>query len=95
MAKRAVRHSGARRRRWRRTALALGLLIASAASVAWLLGARDGLGGTPRLVLDRTDVDLGDLAFEAPAGAVFTVRNVGDGVLKLAGAPSVSVVRGC
>lgn len=52
-------------------------------------------GGAPRLVVDRREVDLGYLRFGTPAAATFTLRNAGDGTLKIHGAPPVSVVRGC
>ena len=52
-------------------------------------------GGTPRLVVDRTTIDLGDVAYERFVDATFTLTNEGDGVLALAGRPTVAVTQGC
>ncbi len=42
-----------------------------------MLGLRPGAsGGTPRLVLTRGVVDLGDLPFEAPAQVLFTLLSM-------------------
>ena len=50
--------------------------------------------GAPKLALDRTEIDLGDLRFNTPAHAAFTITNTGDGLLTLK-AGRVRVVRGC
>jgi hypothetical protein len=57
--------------------------------------AGDAPDGRPRLVVDPTEVDLGDLPFDTPAKAVFTLTNTGDGVLKLLAEPQVKVLKGC
>lgn len=41
--------------------------------------------GTPRVAVDRTEIDLGRLPFEQPARATFTLVNAGDGTLTLDG----------
>jgi hypothetical protein len=46
-------------------------------------------------VVDRTEVDLGSLPFEAPATVVFTLTNAGDGLLRIADVPPVRVLKGC
>lgn len=51
--------------------------------------------GTPRVGVDRTEIDLGRLPFERPARATFTLTNLGDGPLTLAGSPPVRAVEGC
>jgi len=79
---------------WERLAV-LGLMAIGVAGCWWPAKAGEASDGIPRLVVDRTEVDLGDLPFEAPAKAVFTLTNTGDGVLKLAGEPQVKVLKGC
>jgi hypothetical protein len=51
-------------------------------------------GGTPKLTLDRTEIDLGYMRFNTTAHATFTITNAGDGLLTLAAGP-VRVVEGC
>jgi hypothetical protein len=50
--------------------------------------------GTPKLGLNRTEIDLGYLRFNTPAHAAFSITNAGDGLLTLAAGP-VRVVQGC
>jgi hypothetical protein len=93
-AARATRRRGWSGRAW----LAAGVLLVAAASGAglWLRAAtEEAQGGTPRLVVDRTDVNLGYRRFEAPARVVFTLTNAGDGPLRLAESPPVVLVAGC
>ena len=85
-----------RRSTWQWASLgALGLIAIGAITAWWFWRVPDVSGGTPRLVLDRTEVDLGFLPFEAPARVVFTLTNAGDGVLKLADIPRVKILNGC
>jgi len=85
-----------RRPRWRWAALAGVVLVAVGAGAFWWFSeAQDTSGGTPRLLMDRTEVDLGYLPFEAPARVVFTLTNAGDGLLRLADVPPVKVLKGC
>ncbi|MBI4608954.1 MAG: hypothetical protein HY726_08100 [Candidatus Rokubacteria bacterium] len=96
MGKQRARQAPPRRRRWRWAALAaLGLIAAAAAGFWWFSEPPAASGGTPRLVVNRTEVDLGDLPFEAPARAVFTLTNAGDGLLRLASVPPVKLLKGC
>lgn len=51
-------------------------------------------GGMPRLALDRTEIDLGDLRFGRWAEPAFNITNTGNGLLTLESGP-VRVVQGC
>jgi hypothetical protein len=51
--------------------------------------------GSPRLALDRTDVDVGYQRFDTPVRVVFTLTNTGDGPLRVLETPPVRVVAGC
>lgn len=83
-----------RKRRW--IAVAASLLVVAVGGVVWRSRAPGPEAtGTPRLAVDRTEIDLGHLPFQRPARATFTLTNVGDGLLTIAGAPSVRVVQGC
>jgi hypothetical protein len=96
MGKRRIKQPPPRHRSWRRVALGtLALSVLGVAGFWWLSGPPETFGGTPRLVLDREVVDLGDFRFEAPASAVFTLTNAGDGSLKLTEVPPVKVLKGC
>lgn len=86
------RKAPSRRRWW----LWAGLGVAAsviAGSVLWSVPSASG--GTPRLVLDREVVELGDLAFGTPARAVFTLSNAGTGPLRITEAPQVTAAEGC
>ena len=52
-------------------------------------------GGQARLVVDRSDVDLGHLRFDTPARVVFTLSNAGDAPLRLKEVPRVVAKAGC
>lgn len=85
------RHTG-----WRRVTLgALGLLAVGAAAFWGLSGTPDTSGGTPRLVVDRTEIDLGYRRFDTPVRAAFTLTNTGTGMLRLREAPPVILRAGC
>jgi hypothetical protein len=78
-------------------ALGAALVLLLAAGVAWWRqpAPAPGPGGTPRLVVDRTAIDLGDVPFETPVEARFVVTNAGDGVAEVDGTPRVTAVQGC
>jgi hypothetical protein len=81
---------------WRWDTLAVLGLLALGIAAGWEpVQAGDASEGKPRLVVDRTEVDLGDLPYGAPAQAVFTLTNTGDSVLKIAGEPQVKILKGC
>ena len=89
---------GARRRGGRaRWALAAGaIIVAAAAGMLWLRPApKEANAGTPRLVVDRTEVDLGNRRFDTPARVVFTLTNTGGAPLRLTESPRVRVIAGC
>lgn len=91
-----VKQPPPRRPGWRRAAFgALVLVALGGGAFWWFWGVRDASGGTPRLVVDRTEVDLGTLPFETPATVVFTLTNAGDGLLRIADVPPVRVLKGC
>lgn len=89
--------AGARSRRWRRALLLAGAALpALIGGAVWLRPVSEPAAtGTPRVVLDRTEIDLGYLAFETPVRATFTITNGGDGPLRIAGSPRVLVAAGC
>jgi len=75
--------------------LAVVLLLVLGAGGWWLWpGASPSAGGTPKLALDRTEIDLGYLRFNTPAYAAFTLTNTGDGLLTLTTGP-VRAIQGC
>lgn len=84
-----------RRPRWRRAVLGLALVAALGVGGWWVAPRGTASGGTPRLVVDRTDLDLGAFAFQEPARAVFTLGNAGDGVLKVVEVLPVKALKGC
>ncbi|MFQ5828429.1 MAG: hypothetical protein ACE5JD_04650 [Candidatus Methylomirabilia bacterium] len=96
MGKNRVKPTPPRRSRWRWVTFVALVLIAFGGAAFWSRSEPpDTSEGTPRLVVDRTEVDLGYLPFEAPARVVFTLTNTGDGLLRLAYVPSVRALRGC
>ena len=73
-----------RKRKGRAIVLVVAVLVVLGAGGWWLWpGASPSAGGTPKLALDRTEIDLGSLRFETPAYAAFTITNTGDGLLTL------------
>jgi hypothetical protein len=78
-------------------AAAVAAITVLGAGVAWWSQASPPpvTGGTPRLVVDRTDIDLGNQPFETPVRATFTLTNTGDGMLQIAQSPPVKAVLGC
>ncbi|MBI2529094.1 MAG: hypothetical protein HYV93_24300 [Candidatus Rokubacteria bacterium] len=83
------------RRGWRWAASgALALITVVASAFWWSAGSPDAVG-QPRLVVDRTDVDLGDVRFETPARVLFTLTNAGDAPLHLKEVPRVLAKAGC
>jgi hypothetical protein len=96
-----AREAAHRRDQGRRTArraavVTIVVLIGLAGGVWWLrAGPKETEGGTPRIAVDRGDIELGYLRFESPARVVFALRNDGDGPLRLREVPLVKAVAGC
>lgn len=53
------------------------------------------VNGTPRLQVDREHIDLGNRVFNQLVRAVFTIKNVGDGTLKLEAPRIATLLEGC
>ena len=83
--------------RWRRGSLvvAVAIGVVSAAMYANWPAASLPTSGTPRMVVDRTVIDFGDVPYERFVDAVFTVTNAGNGVLTIGKRPAVSATKGC
>ena len=85
---------GSRRSAGWRLHVLTSLLVAGV--IMWgLADSRGAPTGTPRLAVDRSEIDIGRLAFDVPARAVFTLRNEGDAPLKVVDLPPVKAVKGC
>ncbi len=82
-----------RRRRIAVVALAVVLLGAAAVYALWRAGGPAG-EGAPRLAVDRTEADFGDVPFNRFVTAEFRLSNAGHGPLRLDVSP-VRVVQGC
>jgi hypothetical protein len=52
-------------------------------------------GGTPRLAVDRTVADEGNMKFDVPVRTAFRLSNVGKQTLQILGEPQVELVEGC
>jgi len=52
------------------------VIAVGASALWWFAGSRDA-AGRPRLVVDRAEVDRGDIRFDTPARALFTLSNAG------------------
>jgi len=72
-----------------------GVLLVAVGAFWWFSEAQKPSGGTPRLQVDRTEMDLGDFPFNKMARAVFTLANAGDGPLKVLDVSPVRVLQGC
>jgi hypothetical protein len=90
-----VKRSRARLPSWSWVALGLiSVVIVATARLWWPVG-HEVAAGSPRLVVDRTEVNLGKRRYDTPAKAAFTLSNVGDSVLTILEEPTVAVVKGC
>jgi hypothetical protein len=76
-------------------AVAAASLLVPVAAFWWLSEAQKPSGATPRLVADKTEVDLGDFPFDKMARAVFTLTNGGEGPLKILDVSPVRALQGC
>ena len=95
--KRRNTNVGRARHGWRSRALvaAAVVLVLAAGGAWWLWPTPEAEGGTPRFVVDRDTIDLGDFPFNKMASASFTITNAGDGTLKLTRIGSVKALEGC
>ena len=51
--------------------------------------------GAPRLVVDQTTIDEGDVKVNTQIRTAYRLQNVGDQPLKILGEPAVELVEGC
>jgi len=68
------------------------------AFAVFLLVSQDGgstVGGTPKLVVEPAQINLGDVKLGTPMTFAIKVTNQGDGVLRFKKAPYIEVVEGC
>ena len=84
---------------WVLVALAL-LLVAAGAWLLWRPFSTEPdfvpeVSGAPRLAVDQTTLDAGDVKFETPVQAAFRLRNVGDKSLHILNEPQVELIEGC
>lgn len=94
MGKKRVKQRPPQRSGWR-WAVVGGVLLVAVGAFWWFSEAQKPSGGTPRLVADRTEMDLGDFPFNKMARAAFTLTNAGDGPLKILDVSPVRVLQGC
>jgi hypothetical protein len=52
-------------------------------------------GGTPKLAVDKEQIDFGDVAMNKPVTATFKITNEGTGTLVFSAAPYIEVKEGC
>ena len=70
------------------------IFLAVAVGAVWGWPVFSG-AGTPRLAVDRNEVDLGDRPFGQRVRASFTLTNSGNGALTVEGTPTVTALEGC
>src|SRR5574341_1450286 len=80
--KKLVKKPAPRRSSWR-WVVAGGVLLVAVGAFCWFSEAQRPSGGTPRLVVDRSEIDLGYFPYGRWATAVFKLSNAGDGTLRL------------
>ncbi len=83
------------RRRWSLGFSAVTVAVLAAAALWFWPGVGIGGKGTPRLAVDRSEIDAGAVAFDAPARVTFVLTNAGDGPLTIKETPRVRAVQGC
>ena len=81
-------------------ALAGGILLVIFAGVSFLGRSNSSrapieVAGQPRLKVDRSSIDLGDVSLGTTVEASFVLTNVGDQPLSLTQAPYIEVIEGC
>jgi hypothetical protein len=71
------------------------LLIGGGISFLLISGGSGSANGTPKLVVEQTVVDEGYIELNTSVRTSFTLRNEGDGLLRVLGEPQVQLVEGC
>ena len=72
------------------------LLVVGGLSILLISGdSNTTSGGTPKLVVDQTEIDEGYVKLNTSVRTSFTIRNEGDGLLRVLGEPQVQLVEGC
>ncbi len=77
-----------------------GLLLVIGGAVAWQAGRTGSAGApaavtSPKLAVDRDEIDFGQVPFNKRVKATFKVSNEGGKPLQIVGEPRVEVVKGC
>jgi len=76
---------------WTVVAVAAALLVIGGAFLLWPAGE----SGTPKLTVPETTINEGYLTYSTPIQTAFTLRNDGDGPLKIVDTPVVELKEGC
>ncbi len=100
---RALERERARQQSARRDAITQAIPFGIAAVVVLFIGVvvflltnqPQTVSGAPRLQVDQEKIDLGDQPLGKTVRAAFTVKNVGDGTLKLDVPKTATLVTGC
>ncbi len=83
-------------RSWLLWAIVAGVfLIIGGLSYIFIVGINGPETGTPKLVVDRKEVDEGYQKLGATVHTTYKLRNEGDGTLRILDQPQVKVVEGC
>jgi hypothetical protein len=88
------------RPRWIVPTVIVGAVVILGAFLLWLFNNQQqpntvSSDGTPRVQVDQTALDYGDVHFDTPVESVFQVSNVGDQTLTIIEEPQVELVEGC
>ncbi len=74
------------------------LVLGTGVLVLLLTGQSVGGGGvatSPQILVDRTEIDFGQVPVNQRVRADFTITNAGGRPLQIVGQPQVDVVKGC
>jgi hypothetical protein len=90
------RPTSSRKPTWFIVAVGLALVLIMGGAAAFLItGNSWPATGTPKLVVEQTVIDEGYQTNNTPVRTAFTIRNEGDGPLRVLGEPQVELVEGC
>jgi len=81
-------------RQWAPIAAVTLVFLAGIAYITWLQ-IKPTITGTPHLVINQTEIDLGTQKYNTTVRASFQIRNDGDGTLTLNAPDRPTVVEGC